>query len=80
MENVTFIQVYTTTTCMLQNSDCVLETIEKTWNNVGENTLEKLFTLIEVECFGACVSTPMVQINNNYCEDLTPKYTAEIID
>ena len=54
--------------------------LEKTWNNIGENTLEKLFTLIEVECLGACVNTPMVQINDNYCEDLTSKYTEEIID
>ena len=52
----------------------------KTWNNVGENTLEKLFTLIEVECLGACVNTPMVQINDNYYEDLTPKDIEEIID
>ena len=52
----------------------------KTWNNVGENTLEKLFTLIEVECLGACVNTPMVQINDNYYEDLISKYTEEIID
>lgn len=33
---------------------------------VGETTPDKLFTLIEVECLGACVNAPMVQINDNY--------------
>ncbi|KAB0379514.1 hypothetical protein FD755_007298 [Muntiacus reevesi] len=60
------IQVYTTTLYMLQNCDCILE-----------YTLEKLFTLIEVECLGACVNTPMVQINDNYYKDLTPNFSCE---
>lgn len=33
---------------------------------VGETTPDKLFTLTEVECLGACVNAPMVQINDNY--------------
>lgn len=33
---------------------------------VGETTADKMFTLIEVECLGACVNAPMVQINDNY--------------
>ena len=33
---------------------------------VGETTPDKMFTLIEVECLGACVNAPMVQINDNY--------------
>lgn len=33
---------------------------------VGETTTDKMFTLIEVECLGACVNAPMVQINDNY--------------
>ncbi|OBS80126.1 hypothetical protein A6R68_21670 [Neotoma lepida] len=47
---------------------------------VGETTPDKMFTLIEVECLGACVNAPMVQINDNYYEDLTPKDIEEIID
>ena len=46
----------------------------------GETTPDKLFTLIEVECLGACVNASMVQINDNYYEDLTPKDIEEIID
>lgn len=38
---------------------------------VGETTPDKLFTLIEVECLGACVNAPMVQINDNYYVSIT---------
>ena len=75
------IQVCTTTPCMLWNSDSILEAIQKKLGiKVGETTPDKLFTLIEVECLGACVNAPMVQINDNYYEDLTPKDIEEIID
>lgn len=39
----------------------------------GETTPDGLFTFIEVECLGACVNAPMVQINDDYYEDLTPQ-------
>lgn len=39
----------------------------------GHTTPDKLFTFIEVECLGACVNAPMVQINDDYYEDLTPE-------
>ncbi|XP_010210056.1 PREDICTED: NADH dehydrogenase [ubiquinone] flavoprotein 2, mitochondrial [Tinamus guttatus] len=75
------IQVCTTTPCMLRDSDSILEAIKKKLGiKVGETTPDKLFTLIEVECLGACVNAPMVQINDNYYEDLTPKDIEEIID
>ncbi|XP_028384982.1 NADH dehydrogenase [ubiquinone] flavoprotein 2, mitochondrial-like [Phyllostomus discolor] len=75
------IQVCTTTPCMLRNSDSILEAIQKKLGiKVGETTPDKLFTVIEVECLGACVNAPMVQINDNYYEDLTPKDIEEIID
>ncbi|XP_062940774.1 NADH dehydrogenase [ubiquinone] flavoprotein 2, mitochondrial-like [Cynocephalus volans] len=75
------IQVCTTTSCMPRNSDSILEAIQKKLGiEVGETTPDKLFTLIEVECLGACVNAPMVQINDNYYEDLTPNDIEEIID
>ncbi|RMC15569.1 hypothetical protein DUI87_07769 [Hirundo rustica rustica] len=75
------IQVCTTTPCMLRDSDSILEAIKKKLGiKVGETTPDKLFTLIEVECLGACVNAPMVQINDNYYEDLTPKDIEDIID
>ncbi|KAI9544381.1 NADH Dehydrogenase Flavoprotein 2 [Dissostichus eleginoides] len=76
-----FIQICTTTPCMLCNSDSILEAIKtKLGIKVGETTPDKMFTLLEVECLGACVNAPMVQINDDYYEDLTPKDMDEIID
>lgn len=66
---------------MLRDSDGILETICNKLNiKVGETTQDGLFTLNEVECLGACVNAPMVQINDDYYEDLTPKDIEEIID
>ncbi|KAK2166638.1 hypothetical protein LSH36_37g11010 [Paralvinella palmiformis] len=47
---------------------------------VGQTTPDKMFTLSEVECLGACVNAPMVQINDDYYEDLTEKDIVEIIN
>lgn len=74
-------QICTTTPCMLCDSDSILETIsDKLGIKVGETTPDGLFTLNEVECLGACVNAPMVQINDNYYEDLKPDDIKEIID
>uniref|UniRef100_A0A4W3IXU7 NADH dehydrogenase [ubiquinone] flavoprotein 2, mitochondrial n=1 Tax=Callorhinchus milii TaxID=7868 RepID=A0A4W3IXU7_CALMI len=75
------IQICTTTPCMLRNSDSIVECIKKKLGiSIGETTSDKLFTITEVECLGACVNAPMVQINDSYYEDLTPKDMEEIID
>jgi len=75
------IQICTTTPCMLCNSDAIMETIQnKLGIHVGGTTPDKLFTLSEVECLGACVNAPMVQINDTYYEDLTSKDMADILD
>ncbi|KAK3085383.1 hypothetical protein FSP39_002530 [Pinctada imbricata] len=69
-----FVQICTTTPCMLGGvgSDVILDAIKENLGiNVGETTPDNMFTLIEVECLGACVNAPMVQINDNYYEDLT---------
>ena len=46
----------------------------------GKATPEQLFTLIEVECLEGCVNAPMVQVNDSYYENLTPKDTEEITE
>lgn len=75
------IQICTTTPCMLCDSDSILEAIKQKLDiTVGETTKDSLFTLTEVECLGACVNAPMVQINDNYYEDLQPKDIVEILD
>jgi len=45
----------------------------------GETTEDKLFTFTEVECLGACANAPMVQINDDYYEDLTPETTKSLL-
>ena len=75
------VQICTTTPCMLCDSDGILNVIRnKLGIQVGETTKDGLFTLTEVECLGACVNAPMVQINDNYYEDLKPSDMEKIID
>lgn len=75
-----FLQVCATTPCMLRGAETITETIEKNLGiHVGETTKDGLFTLAEVECMGACVNAPMIQINDDYYEDLTVKDTEEIL-
>ncbi|XP_066928717.1 NADH dehydrogenase [ubiquinone] flavoprotein 2, mitochondrial-like [Clytia hemisphaerica] len=75
------VQICTTTPCMLCDSDSIMEAIQKKLKiGVGETTKDKLFTLSEVECLGACVNAPMVQINDLYYEDLKPSDIEEILD
>ena len=75
------IQCCTTTPCWLRGSaDIVKACEERLGCHVGETTKDMMFTVSEVECLGACVNAPMVQINDNYFEDLTPERMKEIID
>ncbi|MCB1538491.1 MAG: NADH-quinone oxidoreductase subunit NuoE [Rhodospirillales bacterium] len=75
------IQCCTTTPCWLRGSaDIVKACEEKLGIHMGETTPDMNFTLSEVECLGACVNAPMVQINDEYYEDLTPARMKEIID
>jgi len=74
------IQICTTTPCWLCNSDSIMDTIKETLGiGVGETTKDGLFTLSEVECLGACVNAPMIQVNDDYYEDLTVADTKEIL-
>ncbi|KAG2411538.1 hypothetical protein HFD88_009094 [Aspergillus terreus] len=71
-----FVQLCTTTPCQLGGcgSTKIVEAItEHLGITPGHTTEDGLFTFIEVECLGACVNAPMVQINDDYYEDLTPE-------
>lgn len=75
------IQVCRTTPCWLRGAaDLTQVCQEKLGVGLQENTDDGLFTVVEVECLGACANAPMVQINDDYYEDLTPQRMAEIID
>lgn len=76
-----FIQVCTTTPCWLRGSDGILTACrQKLGIGPGEHTADGQFSIVEVECLGACVNAPMVQINDEYYEDLTPEIMEAIID
>jgi NADH-quinone oxidoreductase subunit E len=76
-----FVQVCTTSPCLIRGADKVVrickEKISKKENTLSEN---KLCSWLEVECLGACVNAPMMQINDEYYEDIDEKNTIEIID
>ncbi|KAI7774169.1 hypothetical protein LA080_009217 [Diaporthe eres] len=77
-----FVQACTTTPCQLGGcgSDSIVKTIEESLGiKAGQTTADGLFTFIEVECLGACVNAPMVQINDDYYEDLTPETTKSLL-
>ncbi len=75
------VQVCTTTPCMLRGSDDVVEACR---NHLGidwdQTTADGKFTLKEVECLGACVNAPMVQINDDYYEDLDAEKTIALLE
>lgn len=75
------IQVCRTTPCWLRGSDDITKACKKNLKiEKGETTKDGLFTLIEVECLGACVNAPMVQINDDYYEDLSTDRMLEILE
>lgn len=74
------VQMCTTTPCMLCGSGNIVDTCESQLGiHTGETTKDGMFTLMEVECLGACVNAPMVQINDDYYEDLTPESMKQIL-
>ena len=74
------VQLCTTTPCWLCGSADVVEACEKHLKiKMGETTKDGMFTLMDVECLGACVNAPMVQINDDYYEDLNPERVVSIL-
>lgn len=75
------VQICTTTPCWLCGSDEIVKTC-KSHLGIGmdETTKDGKFTIMEVECLGACVNAPMVQINDDYYEDLTPASMKELLN
>lgn len=74
------IQLCRTTSCWLRGSDELRQVCTTELGlNVGETSSDGLFTVMEVECLGACANAPVVQINDDYYEDLDHKTFAEIL-
>jgi len=75
------IQVCRTTPCWLCGSDEIVKACKEKLNiDIGETSEDRQFTLVEVECLGACTAAPMCQINDDYYENLDKEKMAAIID
>ena len=74
------IQVCQNLSCSLMGSEHVIEHLERKLGiEAGETTSDERFTLSRVECLGACGTAPVMQINDDYYEDLTPEKVDSIL-
>lgn len=75
------LQFCKTTPCMLRGIDTIIQDCEKKLGiKMDQTTADGLFTLKAVECLGACVNAPIVQINDDFAEDLTSENFLQILD
>ena len=75
-----YVQICRTTPCWLRGSEKLSNVArEICQTKIGETSLDNNFTVVEVECLGACCNAPMVQINDDYYEDLDEKNFREIL-
>lgn len=75
------VQVCTNVSCFLRGADHLVHCLEKRLGvKCGETTPDGRYTLSEVECLGACGSAPVVQINDEYHENLDEKSLAQLMD
>ncbi len=75
------LQFCKTTPCMLRGIDKIIKDCEeKLGIEMDETTLDGVFTLKAVECLGACVNAPVVQINDDFAEDLNSENFLTILD
>jgi NADH-quinone oxidoreductase subunit E len=75
------VQICRTTPCWLRGSDALTEVCKKKLGiELKETSGDEKFTIMEVECLGACANAPMVQINDDYFEDLTPAKMEVLLD
>ncbi len=76
------LQLCGTTPCMLRGSDDVLRACKDAGGlkGVGDTSADGLFTLTEVECLGACVNAPILQVDDDYYEDLDYESTVKLLE
>lgn len=76
------LQLCGTTPCMLRGSEDVLRACKDAGGlkGVGDTSADGLFTLTEVECLGACVNAPILQIDDDYYEDLDYESTVQLLE
>ena len=76
-----FLQACTTTPCWLRGSDEMMRCIKDRYGIASGQTSDcGRFSLLEVECLGACVNAPILQVNDNFYEDLDYQTTGALLD
>ncbi|KAL5530246.1 NUO24 [Sanghuangporus sanghuang] len=77
-----FVQVCTTTPCELRGASEILNTVCQHLGGIkpGDTTKDGKFTVVEVECQGACSNAPMMVVGEDFFEDLTPQSTIKILE
>ncbi len=75
-----FIQLCGTTPCMLRGANDIRAVLEKRIGEQRHVSADGKFAWLEVECLGACCNAPMVQINDDYYEDLTAENFEKLLD
>jgi len=75
-----YVQLCGTTPCLLAGSDAIKAVLQHRIGEPGHVTADGNFSWTEVECLGACCNAPMVQINDDYYEDLTPENFEKLLD
>jgi len=75
------VQVCTNLSCWLRGSDEIVAALRKRFGiDFGETTADGQVTMTEVECMGACVNAPMMQVGDDFYEDLTPETALKVLD
>jgi NADH-quinone oxidoreductase subunit E len=76
------LQVCTTTPCWLRGSDDVVKTCREFTGiqDWGETSADGLFTMTEMECLGACVNAPILQVDDDFYEDMDAERTRELLE
>ena len=75
------IQVCTNISCLLCDAEEIVDHLtQKLGIKLGETTEDNKYTLLEVECLGSCGTSPVIQINDDYYEELTPQKVDQILD
>ena len=75
-----YVQLCGTTPCMLCGSDDLIKVLERRVGPQRKVTADGMFSWLEVECLGACCNAPMVQINDDFYEDLTAETFEKLLD
>jgi NADH-quinone oxidoreductase subunit E len=75
-----FIQLCGTTPCMLRGAEEIKKICQSRIGEQRHVSADGKFSWLEVECLGACCNAPMVQINDDYYEDLTPDNFSKLLD